>query len=105
MARSNCAYNPTSNRCHRRSTGLLNLCDFTYFVRLERRYKYTDICMHYVQGNMDLIILFIFYETIIILVSFMPDSCKVVQFNPLPNNKILDWSKLKQIADDISICI
>ena len=21
--------------------------------------------------------------------------------NPLPNNKILDWSKLKQIADDI----
>ena len=22
-------------------------------------------------------------------------------FNPLPDNKILDWSKLEQIADDI----
>ena len=22
-------------------------------------------------------------------------------FNPLPDNKILDWFKLKQIADDI----
>ena len=26
-------------------------------------------------------------------------------FNPLPDDKILDWSKLKQIADDISKCI
>ena len=26
-------------------------------------------------------------------------------FNPLPADKILDWSKLKQIADDISKCI
>ena len=25
--------------------------------------------------------------------------------NPLPDNKILDWSKLKQIADDIVKCI
>ena len=25
--------------------------------------------------------------------------------NPLPDNKILDWSKLKQIADDILMCI
>ena len=25
--------------------------------------------------------------------------------NPVPGNKILDWSKLKQIADDISKCI
>ena len=24
---------------------------------------------------------------------------------PLPDNKILDWSKLKQIADDLSKCI
>ena len=24
-----------------------------------------------------------------------------IVFNPLPDNKILDWSKLKQIADDI----
>ena len=24
-----------------------------------------------------------------------------VQINPLPDDKILDWSKLKQIADDI----
>ena len=22
-------------------------------------------------------------------------------FNPLPDNKVLDWSKLRQIADDI----
>ena len=26
-------------------------------------------------------------------------------FDPLPDNKILDWSKLKQIADDILKCI
>ena len=26
---------------------------------------------------------------------------KEQNFNPLPDNKILDWSKLKQIADDI----
>ena len=25
----------------------------------------------------------------------------VVSFNPLPDDQILDWSKLKQIADDI----
>ena len=25
--------------------------------------------------------------------------------NPLPDNKLLDWSKLKQIADDILNCI
>ena len=25
--------------------------------------------------------------------------------NPLPDNKILDWSKLKQIADNILKCI
>ena len=26
-------------------------------------------------------------------------------FNPLPDDKILDWFKLKQIADDILKCI
>ena len=26
-------------------------------------------------------------------------------FNPLTDNKILDWSKLKQTAEDISKCI
>ena len=26
-------------------------------------------------------------------------------FNPLPDDKIFDWSKLKQIADDILKCI
>ena len=26
-------------------------------------------------------------------------------FNPLPDDKISDWSKLKQIADDILKCI
>ena len=26
-------------------------------------------------------------------------------FNPLPHDKILDWSKLKQISDDILKCI
>ena len=30
-------------------------------------------------------------------IKFGPSS----DFNPLPDNKILDWSKLKQIADDI----
>ena len=29
----------------------------------------------------------------------------LVMFNPLPDGKILDWSKLKQIADDILKCI
>ena len=28
-----------------------------------------------------------------------------IMFNPLPDDKILDWSKLKQIADDILKCI
>ena len=28
-----------------------------------------------------------------------------MEFNSLPDDKILDWSKLKQIADDISKCI
>ena len=27
------------------------------------------------------------------------------KINPLPDDKILDWSKLKQIADDILKCI
>ena len=30
---------------------------------------------------------------------------KDTHFNPLPDDKILDWSKLKQIADDILKCI
>ena len=30
---------------------------------------------------------------------------KTVAFNSLPDDKILDWSKLKQIADDILKCI
>ena len=29
----------------------------------------------------------------------------ILSFNPLPHDKILDWSKLKEIADDISKCI
>ena len=29
------------------------------------------------------------------------DSSKHFALNPLPDDKILDWSKLKQIADDI----
>ena len=28
-----------------------------------------------------------------------------LRVNPLPDHKILDWSKLKQIADDILKCI
>ena len=28
-----------------------------------------------------------------------------VTINPLPDDKILDWSKLKQIADDILKCL
>ena len=30
---------------------------------------------------------------------------KLWPINPLPDNKILDWSKLEQIADDILKCI
>ena len=29
----------------------------------------------------------------------------ILGFNPLPDDKILDWSKLKQIADDIWKCV
>ena len=29
----------------------------------------------------------------------------IMVINPLPEDKILDWSKLKQIADDILKCI
>ena len=32
-------------------------------------------------------------------------NLKSVPHNPLPNDQILDWSKLKQIADDILKCI
>ena len=28
-----------------------------------------------------------------------------ILFNPLPDNKIFEWSKLKQIAEDILKCI
>ena len=42
--------------------------------------------------------------------AFAKDKSKVAHlmtltFNPLPDEKILDWSKLKQIADDILKCI
>ena len=30
---------------------------------------------------------------------------QALNFNPLPDEKILDWSKSKQIADDILKCI
>ena len=30
---------------------------------------------------------------------------QVLAVNPLPDNNILDWSKLKQITDDILKCI
>ena len=35
----------------------------------------------------------------------LDDDPRLVQLNPLPDDKILDRSKLKQIADDISKCI
>ena len=31
-------------------------------------------------------------------------ATKQAHFNPLPDDKILDWSKLKQIADNILKC-
>ena len=31
---------------------------------------------------------------------FRPDKIFGVLFNPLPNDKILDWSKFKELADD-----
>ena len=33
-----------------------------------------------------------------------PYFINMVLFNPIPDDKILDWSKLKQIADDILKC-
>ena len=33
------------------------------------------------------------------------DSYHKCSFNSLPDDKILDWSKLKQLADDILNCI
>ena len=30
---------------------------------------------------------------------------RVKAFKPLPDDKILDWSKLKQISDDILKCM
>ena len=29
--------------------------------------------------------------------------CKCPRFNPLPDDKIIDWSKLKQTADEIAV--
>ena len=38
--------------------------------------------------------------------SMVPDEKHLErQINPLPDDKILDWSKLKQIADNILKCI
>ena len=36
-----------------------------------------------------------------------PNSCTMhdLYIKPLPDEKILDWSKLKEIADDILKCI
>ena len=31
-------------------------------------------------------------------------SCQTTNINPLPDDKTLDWSKLKQIADEILKC-
>ena len=33
--------------------------------------------------------------------SYICPDMMLFLFNPLPDNKILDWSKLKQIEDDI----
>ena len=38
---------------------------------------------------------------IIIIIHLKQEDLPVSVFNPLPDDKILDWSKLKQIADDI----
>ena len=35
----------------------------------------------------------------------MLQDCKKELINLLPDDKILDWSKMKQIADDILKCI
>ena len=40
-------------------------------------------------------------QFICINLEFVVYSC----FNPLPSDKVLDWAKLKQIADDILKCI
>ena len=43
------------------------------------------------------------FEYLIIIASVGPLVCHK-PFNPLPDNKILDWSILKQIAEDILKC-
>ena len=40
-----------------------------------------------------------------LLVVFPHVCMQFLHYNPLPDNKILDWSKLKKIADDILKCI
>ena len=39
------------------------------------------------------------------MLCWLSKGCEPIELDPLPDNKILDWSKLKQIADDISKCI
>ena len=51
-----------------------------------------------------------FYRTLCRLVISVCSSTTfydpaINQFNPLIDDKILDWSKMKQIADDILNCI
>ena len=36
---------------------------------------------------------------------FLLKKVRIYLFNPLPEDKILDWSKLEQIAEDILKCI
>ena len=45
------------------------------------------------------------YERNISMIAVYANSIKQWCLKPLPDGKILDWSKLKQIADDIVKCI
>ena len=45
------------------------------------------------------------FRCIHVTLAFRPEMLNIIVFNPLPDDKILDWSKVKQNADDILKCI
>ena len=69
--------------------------DWTFYIG-DRGYDKTLNCSGFGYGKSNFFLLF----SIIIMNCLL--NGKVLDFNPLSDAKILDWSKLKQFADDIS---
>ena len=57
-----------------------------------------------IQKRISVLKLHLFYHLQMLSIWASRKSC-LQRVNPLPDNKILVWSKLKQIADDILKCI